>query len=128
MQTLHNMWIFSLTVKLKTVILVFDILDNTRCNIAWKDETEQYNDVLNLRKCKYDFSVYQACTFQGPKLKLTQTLRSMWTFLLLVKLKTVIFIFGNFDNTQFNIAWKDETEQYNFVLNLRKCKYDFYVY
>ena len=51
MQTLHNMWIFSLLVKLKTVFLVFDIFDNTRFNIAWKDETEQYNVVLNLLKC-----------------------------------------------------------------------------
>ena len=58
MQKLHNMWIFSLLVKLKTVILVFDISDNTRFNIAWRDETEQYKFVLDLRKCKYDFSVY----------------------------------------------------------------------
>ena len=58
MQTMQNMWIFSLLVKLKTVILVFDISDNTRFNIAWRDETEQYNFVLDLRKCKYDFSVY----------------------------------------------------------------------
>ena len=58
MQTLHNMWTFSHLAKLKTVILVIDIFDNTRFNIAWKDETEQYNFVLNLRKCKYDFSVY----------------------------------------------------------------------
>ena len=58
MQTLQNMWIFSLLVKLKTVILVFDISDNTRFNIAWIDETEQYNFALDLRKCKYDFSVY----------------------------------------------------------------------
>ena len=55
MQTLHNMWIFSILVKLKTVFLVFDIFENTRFNIAWKDETEQYNFVLNLLKCKYDF-------------------------------------------------------------------------
>ena len=55
MQTLQNMWIFSLLVKLKTVILVIDISDNTRFNIAWRDETEQYNFVLDLRKCKYDF-------------------------------------------------------------------------
>ena len=58
MQTLHNMWIFSLTMKLKTFILIFGNLDNTQFNIAWKDETEQYNFVLSLRKCKYDFSVY----------------------------------------------------------------------
>ena len=58
MQTLHNMWTFLLLAKLKTVILVFDIFENTRFNIAWKDETEQYNFVLSLRKCKYDFSVY----------------------------------------------------------------------
>ena len=58
MQILHNMWIFSHLVKLNTVILVFDIFDNTGYNIAWRDETEQYNFVLNIRKCKYDFQDY----------------------------------------------------------------------
>ena len=64
-------------------------------------------------------------TFLGSTLDNMQTLHNVWIFLLLAKLKTVILIFGNFDNTQFNIAWKGETEQYYFVLNLRKCKYDF---
>ena len=67
-------------------------------------------------------------TFLGSTLDNMQTLHNMWIFSFLVKLKTVILIFGNFDNTQFNIEWKDESEQYYFVLNLRKCKYDFSVY
>ena len=83
---------------------MFGNFDNTPFNIAWKDKTEQYNFVLNLRKCKYDFSVYKACTFQGSKLNITQTLLSMWSFLILVMLKTVIRIFDIFDNTRFNIA------------------------
>ena len=67
-------------------------------------------------------------TFLGSTLDNMQTLQNMWMFLLLAKLKTVILIFGNFDNTRFNIAWRDENEQYNIVLDLRKCKYDFSVY
>ena len=50
-----------------------------------------------------------------------QTLHNMWIFLLFAKLKTVILIFGNFDDTPFNIAWKDETEQYNNI----KYKYKY---
>ena len=49
MQTLQNMWIFSLLVKLKTVILVLDISDNTPFNIACKDETEQY-EYMNIHE------------------------------------------------------------------------------
>ena len=67
-------------------------------------------------------------TFSGSTLDNIQLLHNIWTFLLLAKLKTVILIFGNLDNTRFNIAWKDETEKYNFVLSQRKCKYDFSVY
>ena len=67
-------------------------------------------------------------TFLGSTLDNMQTLHNMWTFLLLAKLKSIILIFGNFDNTQFNTAWKDKSEQYYLVLNLRKCKYDFSVY
>ena len=103
-KTLYNMWIFLLLAKIKTVILIFGIFDNTRFNIAWRDETEQYNFVLNLRKCKYDFWDYYACTFQGSKLNITQTLCSMWSFLLLLILKIVIRIFDILDNTLFNIA------------------------
>ena len=66
-------------------------------------------------------------TFLGSTLDNMQTLHYMWKFLLLAMLITVIQVFDIFDNTRFNTAWKDETEQYNFVLNLRKCKYDFSV-
>ena len=44
-------------------------------------------------------------------MNITQTLLSMWSFLLLEMLKTVIRIFDILDNTLFNIAQKDESEQ-----------------
>ena len=84
--------------------------------------------MFNIRKCGYGFQVFDKIHILGSTLDNIQTLLNMWTFLHLAKLKSVILIMGNFDNTPFNIAWKDETEQYNFVLNLRKCKYDFSVY
>ena len=50
-------------------------------------------------------------TFSGSTLDNMQTLHNMWTFLLLVKLKTVIFIFDIFDDTRFDIEKNEKSKQ-----------------
>ena len=47
------------------------------------------------------FRILTYFTFSGSTLDNMQTLHNMRKFLLLAKLKTVTFILGNFDNTQF---------------------------